>query len=362
MTTLDPTFWRGRRVLVTGHTGFKGAWLVLVLSELGAEVSGYGMGPPSSPSLFEAADVGSRVDSVEGDVRDLDALHAAVARSRPEVLFHLAAQALVRRSYDDPVGTYTTNVIGTANVLEATRKANELRVAVVATSDKCYRLPDDGRPRNEDDPLGGDDPYSSSKACAELVTAAYRDSFADEGAAIASVRAGNVIGGGDWAADRLVPDAMRAALDGGAFVVRNPDAVRPWQHVLCPLAGYATLAERLWEDRDAAGAWNFGPDPGGDGPVREVADRVCRLWDDGLTWRTGGGDGHRPEARILRVDSAKARERLGWAPRWGLDEALAATVDWFRAYRDGADLREVTLAQVQEYLGTVRERHPRRSG
>jgi CDP-glucose 4,6-dehydratase len=351
MTRPDLTFWRGRRVLVTGHTGFKGGWLVLLLSELGAKVSGFGMGPPSSPSLFDAADVGSRVESMEGDVRDLDGLRAAMKRSRPEVLFHLAAQAIVRRSYEDPVGTYTTNVIGTANVLEATREADDLRVAVVATSDKCYRLPEDGRPCSEDDPLGGDDPYSSSKACAELVTAAYRDSFAGNGPAIASVRAGNVIGGGDWAADRLVPDAMRAATGGGgAFVVRSPDAVRPWQHVLCPLAGYVTLAERMWDDRGAAGAWNFGPDPGDDGPVREVADRVCRLWGDGLAWRTGGSDGHRLEAPVLRVDSGKARERLGWAPRWGLDEALAATVDWFRAYRDGADLPAVTLAQVREYL------------
>jgi CDP-glucose 4,6-dehydratase len=293
-----------------------------------------------------------------GDVSDPRALRAAVDEARPEVVVHMAAQPLVRRSFDDPVATYETNAMGTAHVLEALRSAPDARVAIVVTSDKCYEPRADGAPCREDDPLGGADPYSSSKACAELITAAYRRSFAT-GPALASARAGNVIGGGDWAADRLVPDAMRAALAGRQLAIRNPDAVRPWQHVLGPLSGYLALAERLWDDPSAAGAWNFGPDAGDEVAVREVADRICELWGGGLRWRAAGGGGP-PETAVLRVDSGKARERLRWAPAWRLEHALGATVDWFRAVASGADPRAECAAQIADYAAAVPGGEPRR--
>ena len=344
---VDPGFWRGRRVLVTGHTGFKGSWLALWLQELGAEVSGLGLDPPTEPSLYVAARVGEGVDSVHCDVREREAVAGAVAAARPDLVFHLAAQPLVRRSFEDPVGTYETNVTGTANVLDAAVRAGTRAVAVV-TSDKCYAVRADGRACREGDPLGGSDPYSSSKACAELVAAAWRDSFGDGGPAIATVRAGNVIGGGDWAPDRLVPDAMRAALDARPLLVRNADAVRPWQHVLNPLSGYLEVAQRLGREPGAAEAWNLGPAADDELPVRAIADRVAALWGEGLEWRAEG-DGGPPETAVLRLDSTKARERLGWAPRWHLDEALAATVDWFRAWRGGADARAITAAQIAAF-------------
>jgi CDP-glucose 4,6-dehydratase len=334
-------------VLVTGHTGFKGSWACLWLSRLGAEVTGLSLDPPTEPSLFAAARVADRVDDRRADVRDRDAVRAAVAAARPEVTIHMAAQPLVRRSYEEPLATYEANVMGTANVLDALRGTPDARVAVVVTSDKCYEPRADGAPCREGDPLGGADPYSSSKACAELVAAAYRRSFPD-GPAIASARAGNVIGGGDWAADRLVPDAMRAALEHRELTVRNPEAVRPWQHVLGPLGGYLELAQRLWEDRSAAGAWNFGPDAGDELPVSEIADRLRDLWGDELRWRAEH-DGGPPETAVLRLDSAKARERLGWAPAWGLDAGLRATVEWFRAVRDGAEPAEVCLRQIGDH-------------
>jgi CDP-glucose 4,6-dehydratase len=344
---LDPGFWRGRRVLVTGHTGFKGGWLCLWLRELGASVTGFAAAPPTEPSLYAAARVSEGVEERRGDVRDASAVWAAVEEARPEVVVHLAAQPLVRRSFEDPLGTYEANVMGTAHVLEALRGAPDARVAIVVTSDKCYEPRADGAPCREDDPLGGTDPYSASKACAELVTASYRRAFPG-GPAVASARAGNVIGGGDWATDRLIPDAMRAALAGDELVVRHPEAVRPWQHVLNPLSGYLVLAQRLWDDPAAAGPWNFGPDPADELPVRAVADRVCELWGEGLAWRAGDGEGP-PETHVLRVDSAKARERLGWTAAWDLDDGLAATVDWFRAVSGGADAREVCVGQIAAY-------------
>jgi len=342
----DPGFWRGRRVLVTGHTGFKGAWLVLWLRELGASVTGISAGPPTDPSLFVAARAGDGIEDRRGDVRDAPAVRSAFD-ARPEVAIHLAAQPLVRRSFEHPLATYETNVMGTVNFLEALRSAPETRTAIVVTSDKCYAPRADGAPCREGDPLGGTDPYSSSKACAELVTTAYRHSFPGA-AAVASARAGNVIGGGDSAEDRLIPDAMRAALAGRELVVRNPDAVRPWQHVLNPLCGYLLLAERLWDDASAAGAWNFGPDPSDELPVRRVADRVCELWGEGLRW-IEAGEGGRPETAILRVDSEKARRELGWGPAWDLEQALAATVEWTRAVRDGADAGVACTNQIARY-------------
>jgi CDP-glucose 4,6-dehydratase len=334
-------------VLVTGHTGFKGGWLCLWLRELGASVTGFSLAPPTEPSLYAAARVGNAIDELRGDVTDPASVRAAVEEARPEVVVHLAAQPIVRRSFEDPPGTFATNVMGTAHVLDALRTAPDARVAVVVTSDKCYEPRADGAPCREGDPLGGADPYSASKACAELVAAAHQRSF--PGApVVATARAGNVIGGGDWADDRLVPDAMRAALAGGDLVVRNPDAVRPWQHVLCPLSGYLALAERLWDDPAAAGAWNFGPDPGDELPVHAIAERVCALWGEGLAWRAEPRDGP-PETAVLRVDSTKARDGLGWAPAWGLDDALAATVDWFRAVAGGEDARSLCRAQLADY-------------
>jgi CDP-glucose 4,6-dehydratase len=348
---VDPAFWSGRRVLVTGHTGFKGGWLCLWLRELGASVTGFSLAPPTEPSLYAAARVGERVEELHGDVSDAAAVRAAVQEAQPEVVVHMAAQPLVRRSFADPVGTFAANVMGTAHVLEALRSARDARVAVVVTSDKCYEPRADGAPCREGDPLGGADPYSASKACAELVCAAHRHSFPDP-PVVATVRAGNVIGGGDWADDRLVPDAMRAALAGGELLVRNPDAVRPWQHVLCPLSGYLALAERLWEDPSAAGPWNFGPDPGDELPVHALAERLSSLWGEGLRWRPSPEDGP-PETAVLRVDSGKAREQLGWAPAWHLDDALEATVDWFRAVAGGADGRSVCKAQIADYAAAA---------
>jgi CDP-glucose 4,6-dehydratase len=347
---VDPGFWNGRRVLVTGHTGFKGSWLCVWLRELGAELAGFGLDPPTEPSLFEEARVADGISDVRGDVRDAPAVDAAVAAAEPDLLFHLAAQPLVRASFADPVGTYETNVSGTVNVLDAAVRAG-VRAVVVVTSDKCYAPRAGGEPCREGDPLGGADPYSSSKACAELAVAAWRESFGGAGPAMATVRAGNVIGGGDWAEDRLVPDAIRAALAGDPLLVRNPDAVRPWQHVLNPLSGYLEVAQRLGEEPDVAEAWNFGPSRDDELPVREIADRVVALWGEGLEWRAEG-DGGPPETAVLRLDSTKARERLGWSPRWPLDDALSATVDWFRAWREGADARALTAAQVAAFSAT----------
>ena len=349
--TPDPGFWRGRRVLLTGHTGFKGAWFVLWLHELGASVTGLSAGPPTDPSLFAAARAGEGIDDRRGDVRDAAAVRSAFDGARPEVAIHMAAQPLVRRSFEDPVATYETNVMGTVHFLEALRSAPEARAAIVVTSDKCYQPRPDGAPCREHDPLGGTDPYSASKACAELVTAAHR--LADPaGPRLASARAGNVIGGGDWGEDRLLPDVVRATLAGRRVPVRNPGAVRPWQHVLNPLSGYLLLAERLWEDPSAAGAWNFGPDPGDDLPVRRVADRLCRLWGGGLRW-TADVEGGPPETAILRVDSGKARRELGWRPAWGLEQALAATVEWTRAVHDGGDARRVCREQIAGYAAAL---------
>jgi CDP-glucose 4,6-dehydratase len=351
MTAPDPHFWAGRRVLVTGHTGFKGAWLSLWLAELGARVSGFGHGAAGDPSLYALARVGEVVEHVDGDVRDAEAMAAAVARLAPEVVIHMAAQALVRRSFDDPVGTYATNAMGTVNLLDAVRRGGgEARVVVVVTSDKCYENREWVWGYRESDPMGGRDPYSSSKGCAELVTAAYRASFFDgpEAPAVASARAGNVFGGGDFGVDRLLPDVFRGAAAGVPIRVRNPHAVRPWQHVLNPLSGYLRLAERAWADRSFAAGWNFGPADEDARPVRWIVERLGALWDGPLRWEIDPGP-HPHEARWLKLDSSLARAQLGWAPGWGLDEGLRQTVAWHQAHRDGADVRETTLAQVRAF-------------
>jgi CDP-glucose 4,6-dehydratase len=345
---LTPAFWRGRRVFLTGHTGFKGSWLALWLEHMGAVVTGYAIDVPTTPSLFEAAHVANGVESISGDVRDLGALATSMRRARPELVFHLAAQSLVRRSYDEPAETFATNVLGTVNVLDAARGIDGLRSVVVVTSDKCYGPAENAH--SEDDPLGGVDPYSASKAAAELVTGAYRHSFfSTRGPAVASVRAGNVIGGGDWARDRLVPDVMRAALDGTSAVIRNPGHVRPWQHVLGPLAGYLGLAERLSLDRALACAWNFGPLEDEAQPVGWLVDQLVERWPSPIATsfpETNDG-GH--EAAALRLDSSRARDVLGWKPAWSLERALDATVEWYRAFASGEDVRAVAIAQIEEY-------------
>jgi CDP-glucose 4,6-dehydratase len=349
----DPTMdWNGRRVLLTGHTGFKGSWLSLCLHRLGARVTGLSDRVPTDPSLYELARVGELVDGRAADVRDADAVRAIVADVRPEVVIHMAAQPFVRRSFREPSETYATNVMGTVNVLEAIRLEGGVRVAVVVTSDKCYDNREQGRPFTEDDPMGGHDPYSNSKGCAELVTRAYRDSFfaiADEPVALASARAGNVIGGGDWGEDRLIPDIMNAALGKAPIPIRNPSAVRPWQHVLNPLAGYLALAGALWADPALAGGWNFGPAAQDVRPVGWIADRLTELWPDELRWELDPGP-HPREAGYLALDSTKAHERLGWSPAWDLDRALTSIVEWYLALRDGADMRAVTLGQAEAFL------------
>jgi CDP-glucose 4,6-dehydratase len=357
---VDPDFWRGRRVLLTGHTGFKGAWLALWLQRLGARVTGFSLGVPTRPSLYEIARVGEDMDSVEGDVRDFPALAAALAAARAEVVIHMAAQSLVRRSFAEPRTTYEVNVMGTVNLLDAVRSDGSVRVVVNVTSDKCYENREWEWAYREHEPMGGHDPYSSSKGCAELVTDAFRRSFFSGGDSVggctrvASARAGNVIGGGDWAEDRLIPDLMRAALEGRAVRVRSPDSIRPWQHVLNPLAGYLVLAQSLWSSADFAGAWNFGPGEEDAQPVGWIVRRMAELWPQELAWVEEARQIlPRPhEARYLKLDSSRARSLLGWRPRWGLGEGLDATVAWYRALGEGEDMAVLTAEQIDAYQRT----------
>ena len=348
--TVDVDFWRGKRVFLTGHTGFKGSWLALWLQQLGAQVQGFALAPPSEPALFDAARVAEGMASALGDIRDLGAVRRAVEAFRPEIAIHMAAQPLVRLSYAEPVETYATNVMGTVHVLEALRHAPGVRAVVCVTTDKCYENREWAWGYREDEPMGGHDPYSNSKGCAELVTSAYRRSFLQHaGVALASARAGNVIGGGDWATDRLVPDILRAFERGEPVVIRNPSSTRPWQHVLEPLSGYLTLAQRLWhEGADVAEGWNFGPHDEDARPVRWIVERLAAAWGEGAGWRLDAA-AHPHEAHFLKLDISKARARLGWQPRWRLDEALARIVEWHRAWLAGDDVRALCLRQIQQY-------------
>jgi len=356
---MNPEFWRGKRVLVTGHTGFKGSWLALWLQSLQARVIGYSLPPPTEPSLFALARVANGMESIEGDILDVVRFQRLVREIEPEVVIHMAAQALVRRSYADPLATYATNVMGTAHVLEALRDVASVRSVVVITTDKCYENLAELKAYRETDKLGGDDPYSSSKAAAEMVTAAYRKSFfAAKGqgvrVGVATARAGNVIGGGDWAEDRIIPDVVRAVVENRELLVRNPGAVRPWQHVIDPLCGYLTLAEKVWQEPERfAGAWNFGPDETETWSVTDVLGLLRELWGSEVKWRVD--ESSQPhESRYLKLDCSKARTELGWEPAWNLKKALAATVSWFKAYQRGEDLRQITLEQLRSYQRAVR--------
>ena len=354
VTTPDADFWRGRRVLVTGHTGFKGAWLALWLQRLGADVTGLALPPEGTPSLFALADVERSCAHHIVDVRDGARVAEVVRAARPEVVLHLAAQALVRRGYRAPVDTFATNVMGTAHVLDALRSTDEARVVVVVTTDKVYRDAGQPWPHREDDTLGGHDPYSASKAASELVVASYRDAFLEQaGVAVATARAGNVIGGGDWSEDRLLPDAVRAWQAGQILDVRRPQATRPWQHVLEPLGGYLRLAERLWAQPALAGAWNFGPRTHEAATVRDVVTLAREAWQEraAATADVRFGDGHDGphETAWLSLEIAKARALLDVRPRWGLAESVGRTMRWYAAVRDGESARARCLADLDAW-------------
>ncbi len=350
---MDKHFWGGKRVFVTGHTGFKGSWLSLWLQQLGAEVTGYALSPPTNPSLFDVANVASGMTSVIGDVRDAESLTRCMKMAKPDIVIHMAAQALVRSSYDNPVETYATNVMGSVHMLEAVRQTASVRAVVNVTSDKCYENNEWLWGYREIESMGGYDPYSSSKGCAELITSAYRNSFfnhenySEHGVALASVRAGNVIGGGDWAMDRLIPDVMRAIQAGQSVKIRNPHAIRPWQHVLEPLSGYLLLAEKLYAGGTGfAEGWNFGANDEDAKPVQWIVEQLTSRWGEGASWELDiNPQPH--EAQYLKLDCSKAKARLGWEPRWSLDECLLNITNWHKDQLHGQEMLEVTMRQIE---------------
>jgi len=352
---MEPDFWVGKKVLLTGHTGFKGGWLSLWLQAMGAEVTGYSLDKPSSPCLFDLAGAVNGMTDITGDVRDVGRLESCMSEYSSEIVIHMAAQSLVRQSYREPLATYTTNVMGTANVLEAVRKVARAKVVIIVTSDKCYENREQVAGYQEGDPMGGYDPYSSSKGCAELATAAWRNSFfnpekyGSHGVAVASARAGNVIGGGDWADDRIIPDIMNAFNSGKAVQLRNPDAIRPWQFVMEPLNGYLTLAEHMWNDGvKYSRAWNFGPADEDLQSVSWLTDQLARRWGAGAS-RDVSADEHPHEATLLKLDSGLAKNELCWQSVLGLGEALDWIMEWYRGYYNGSDIREITINQIQRF-------------
>jgi CDP-glucose 4,6-dehydratase len=355
---VNPSFWQGKRVFLTGHTGFKGSWMSLWLQSLGAELTGFSLEPPTQPSLFDVARVADGMRSIIGDVRDLSGLQAALQQAKPEIVIHMAAQALVRYSYQNPVETYATNVMGTVHLLESVRTTPGVKSVVIVTTDKCYENREWVWGYRENEPMGGYDPYSNSKGCAELVTAAYRNSYfnpeqySEHGVAVATGRAGNVIGGGDWAQDRLIPDMLRAVSKGDAVMIRSPHSIRPWQHVLEPLSGYMTLAERLYLDGTAfAESFNFGPYDSDAKPVEWIIERLCQVWGGGASWRLDGQP-QPHEATYLKLDCSKAHSRLAWRQRWNLEQAIEKIVHWHQAGNKGCDMRDTTLAQIASYQNT----------
>jgi CDP-glucose 4,6-dehydratase len=352
---IDKEFWKGKKVFLTGHTGFKGSWMCLWLHSLGAQVFGYALQPPTDPSLFELCALDKIVQSTIADIRERNALIEAMRSARPEIVIHMAAQPLVRDSYKIPVETYEINVMGTVNLFEAVRSCKTVRAVINVTTDKCYENKEWVWGYRENEPLGGYDPYSNSKACSELVTSSYRSSYfnpkeyASHGVAIASARAGNVIGGGDWATDRLIPDCIRAVLKNEKVKIRNPQAIRPWQHVLEPLSGYLTLAQKLYEDGPRyAGAWNFGPDDSDAKPVEWIVKNLCAKWGNQASYEIDKGD-HPHEAYYLKLDCSKAQTELGWHPRWDLDRAIDSIIGWTRIYAQRGDVGKVCLEQIGQY-------------
>ena len=353
--TVTPDFWRGKRVLLTGHTGFKGSWLGLWLQNMGAEVHGLALEPPTTPNLFTEARVGDGMASTIGDIRDYETVCSTMLAFKPEIVIHMAAQPLVRLSYSEPVATYATNVMGTVHVLEAARNSGSVRAIVNVTTDKCYENKEWLWGYREDEPMGGYDPYSNSKGCSELVTSAYRRSFFQaSGVALASARAGNVIGGGDWAADRLIPDILRAFEKGQPVIIRNPHATRPWQHVLEPLSGYLSLAQQLYGEfgQQYAEGWNFGPHEEDARPVQWIVAHLANSWDNGASWQLDGSD-HPHEANYLKLDISKAKARLGWRPRWPLDTALKKITAWHHAWLAGQNMQQLCQQQIGEYTQSM---------
>lgn len=353
---VSPEFWKGKKVLITGHTGFKGGWLSLWLQNIGAQVIGASLDPPTKPSLYEQARVAEEMLSLCVDIRDLNKIKDIFSEFKPEIVFHLAAQPLVRYSYREPVETYQTNVMGTLNVLEAIRSVNSVCAAVMITTDKCYENREWEWGYRENEPMGGHDPYSSSKGCAELLIASYRDSYFptvkydEHKTAIASVRAGNVIGGGDWAEDRLIPDIVRAVQSNQTVHIRNPNSIRPWQHVLEPLGGYIELAEKLFgSGAQYAEGWNFGPKEEDARSVQWIVEKMTKLWGENASWVVDDGE-HPREANYLKLDCSKAHTKLNWRPKWSLEQALGKIIEWHKAEQSDADMKAYTLLQIESYM------------
>lgn len=357
---MNPGFWKGKRVFLTGHTGFKGSWLSLWLQWLGAEVTGYALKPSTNPSLFEVANVAAGMHSIIGDVRDLDSLQKAIQDSSPDIVIHMAAQPLVRYSYSNPVETYATNVMGSVHILESVRNTKSVKAVVNVTSDKCYENKEWVWGYREDEAMGGYDPYSNSKGCAELVTSAFRSSFfnpddyKEHGVAVASARAGNVIGGGDWAGDRLIPDFIRAIVAGETVVIRSPNAIRPWQHVLEPLSGYLVLAEKLYNNGNQfAEAWNFGPSDSDAKSVGWIINELVINWADRASFRVDASAANFREANFLKLDSSKARMQLGWQPQWDAAETIKRICAWHKAHLNGQDMKAYALGEIQQYQSSA---------
>lgn len=349
------SIYQNKTVLITGHTGFKGSWLSIWLKHLGANVIGYALKPPTNPSLFELCNLKTWLTHIEGDVRDFNHLKETITKYKPEIIFHMAAQSLVRRSYLDPVETYSTNIMGTVYLLEAIRHAGGVKAVINVTSDKCYENKEWVWGYRECDPMGGYDPYSSSKGCAELITNAYlksyfnSENYNEHSVSLCTVRAGNVIGGGDWADDRLIPDCIKAMITNKPIRIRYPDAVRPWQHVLEPLYGYLLLAQCLYQDGSAfAGGWNFGPNHEDVKPVRWVVDHIVQMWGNDACWEVVQDD-HPHEANCLKLDCSKAKSKIGWYPQWNLETALEKTVEWYKAYCNKEDMFQMTKDQIKLY-------------